>query len=212
MGLAFLISTDHLTLLGERKVLKEAEYSALLDATSVVKVARQEAGRSVEQAAHEADAARERGYAEGVERARSEQALQLLSEAVRTERQLQGLRVSMARIVARAVEQFVSEIDPSDLLEAALQRVDALIREEPFVTVHVAPAQEQALRAALSRLSPEMQPWLRKTRVVTDSALEDDGCVLQTPSGTLAIGMNAQLDAFRAALERNGLVFAEETP
>jgi len=210
MGLAFLITSEHLSMLSERKVLKEAEYSALLDATSVVKVARQEAGRIVEQAAREADAARERGYAEGVERARTEQALQLLSEAVRTERQLQGLRVSMARIVARAVQQFVADIDASDLLEAALQRVDALIREEPFVTVHVAPAQEDALRAALSRLSPEMQPWLRKLRVVADAGLEDDGCVLQTPSGTLAIGMSAQLDAFRAALERNGLVFGEE--
>ncbi|MEK7890358.1 HrpE/YscL family type III secretion apparatus protein, partial [Burkholderia contaminans] len=32
MGLAFLITSDNLQLLSERKVLKEREYAALLDA------------------------------------------------------------------------------------------------------------------------------------------------------------------------------------
>jgi len=30
--------------------------------------------------------------------------------------------------------------------------------------------------------------------------------VLQTPSGVLAIGVDAQIEAFRAAVERSGLV------
>ena len=42
MGLAFLISTDHLQLLSERKVFKEAEYAALLDAAAVLDAARAE--------------------------------------------------------------------------------------------------------------------------------------------------------------------------
>ncbi len=205
MGLAFLITSDSLSILGERKVLKEAEYSALLDASSLMKVAREEAARIVKRAVQQAEASRREGYEKGLEAARAEQAAAMLSDAVRTERQLQALRQSMAKIVARAVEQFVGEADRSQLLAAALQRVDMLVREESFITIQVAPAQEATLRAALEGLSPDTLPWLRSVRIVTDATLADDACVLQTPSGTLAIGVGAQIEAFRAALERNGL-------
>ena len=56
MGLAFLITSDNLRLLSERKVLKEAEYAALLDAASVIETAQQEAARIVERAGSEAAA------------------------------------------------------------------------------------------------------------------------------------------------------------
>ena len=36
MGLAYLITSDRLQLLCERKVLKEAEYSALLDSARLI--------------------------------------------------------------------------------------------------------------------------------------------------------------------------------
>jgi type III secretion protein L len=94
----------------------------------------------------------------------------------------------------------------ADLLEAALQRVDTLVREEPFITVRVAAGQEAPVREALQRLEPGGMPWLGKVRVVVDGTLAERACVLQTPSGVLAIGVDAQIEAFRAAVERSGLV------
>ncbi len=202
MGLAFLITSDNLLMLSERKVLKEAEYSALLDAASVVEVARQEARRILQQAMQDAEQAGSRGYAEGLERARTEQARQRVSRALETEQQMHALRSSMAKIVATAVEQFMAAADPVDLLQAALQRVDALIREEPFITVRVAPAQQAHLRLALARLGSDTQ-WLSKLSVIPDGSLRDGACVLQTPSGTLEIGIDAQIEAFRAAVEHS---------
>lgn len=205
MGLAFLITSEHLLMLSERKVLKEAEYAALLDASSVVEVAGEEARRILARAVDEAEAARRRGYDEGLEQARSEAARAMVSEALAAERQLQTLRGAMARIVAHAVEQFVAQADPAELLAAALQRVDTLIREEPFVTVRVALRQEAHLRRAIERLGREAN-WEARLTIVPDSSLADDACVLQTASGTLAIGMDAQIEAFRAAVERSGVM------
>ena len=205
MGLAFLITSDGLSILGERKVLKEAEYSALLAAASLVKVAREEANRIVTRAVQQAEAARSKGYQDGLEQARAELAAAMLTDAMRTERQLQGLREAMARLVARTVEQFVGEADRTALLAAALQKVDLLVREESFITVQVSPQQEPTLRAAVARLPLQAQPWLGTMRIVVDASLADDACVLQTPSGTLSIGVGAQIEVFRAARERNGL-------
>ena len=204
MGLAFLITTENLQLLGERKVLKEAEYATLLDAAQVIDSARAEARRIVELAAAQAEQRRLEGYEEGLRQARAEQADSLLASALGTAGQMRALRQSMAQIVARAVQQFLADAEPAQLMAAAMQRVDALVRHEPFIVARVAPAQEAALREALARLGGEA-PWSAHTSIVVDAALADGACVLQTPSGSLEIGVDAQIEVFRRAVEQRGL-------
>jgi type III secretion protein L len=204
MGLAFLISTENLQLLSERKVFKEAEYAALLDTAAVLDTARQEAARVTAQAAHDAAIALEQGRAEGLQRAQAEYAQRLAADALATQRQLQALRAAMAQIVVRAVGQFMAEVDPARLLESALRRVDALLRAEPFVALRVAPAQADALRSALAALGQDAG-WALAAAVSIDAALGDGQCVVSTASGTLEIGVDAQLEAFRRAVETQGI-------
>jgi type III secretion protein L len=204
MGLAFLITTENLQLLGERKVLKEAEYATLLDAAQVIESARGEARRIVELAAAQAEQRRREGYEEGLRQARAEQADSLLASALGTAGQMRALRQSMAQIVARAVQQFLADAEPAQLMAAAMQRVDALVRHEPFIVARVAPAQEASLREALARLGGEA-PWSAHTSIVVDASLAEGACVLQTPSGSLEIGVAAQIEVFRRAIEQRGL-------
>lgn len=203
MGLAFLITTENLQLLSERKVLKEAEYAALLDASRVIEEARAEAQRIVAEAAQQAEAQRRRGHEEGVKLAKAEYAQRLVTEAMASERQLRTLRSSMAGILVKALGQFIADADPAELFEAALLRVDALIRAEPFISIRVSPSQEATLRLVLAKLSGEAQ-WTMSISVQADAALADGECVVQTSSGTLNIGVDAQLDAFRRAVEQGG--------
>lgn len=203
MGLAFLISTDNLQLLSERNVFKEAEYAALLDAAAVLDAARAEAARVADQATRDAAEAVAQGRAEGLRRAQAEYAQRLAADALATQRQLQALRESMAQIVVRAVGQFMAEVDPARLLESALRRVDALLRTEPFVALRVAPAQEDALRSALHALGQDAG-WALAAAISADPALADGQCVVSTASGTLEIGVDAQLEAFRQAVRAQG--------
>jgi len=205
MGLAFLITTENLQLLSERKVLKEAEYAALLDASAVVEAARREARRIVQQAQLDAEANCRKGYEEGLKRAKAEYALQLVSETVAAERQLHALRSAMAQIVVKAVGQLIAHAQPEALFEAALLRVDALIRSEPFITVRVAPTQEATMRIVLARLQQEAN-WHMAVSIVADATLPAGACIVQTASGVLEIGVDAQLEAFRRAVERRGIV------
>ena len=204
MGLAFLITTENLQLLSERKVLREAEYAALLDASAVVEAARTEAQRIVAQGRQQAEASRQQGYDQGLQRAQAEAARRLVSEALAAEQQLHALRRSMAQIVVTAVGQFIADLEPHVLFEAALRRVDNLIRSEPHIAVRVAPGQEGALRQALERLRSEAQ-WTMSVSLAADPALPPGACVVQTASGTLEIGVDAQLEAFRRAVEHGGV-------
>jgi len=207
MGLAFLITTENLQLLSERKVLKEAEYAALLSASDVVQAARKEARRIVQQAAQEAEERRRTGYEQGLQAAKAEYAQRLIAQAAASEGQLRQLRSAMAGIVVKAVGRFIAEVEPALLFEAALQRVDSLIRAEPFISIRVEPRSEAALRDVLDRLAAESE-WAMNVSVQADSTLPAGGCVVQTPSGTLEIGIDAQLEAFRRSMERGGVTAA----
>jgi type III secretion protein L len=39
-------------------------------------------------------------------------------------------------------------------------------------------------------------------RIVTDSRLSEEQCIVETPSGTLDVGLDAQIDALRAAIRQ----------
>ena len=127
MGLAFLIASENLQLLSERKVLKEAEYAALLDATAVVDAARREAVRIAAQAEQEAQRQREAGRAEGLALGRAEHARQVAADALAMHGELHGLREAMARIVVQAIGQFMDEADPAALLRSALRRLQRML-------------------------------------------------------------------------------------
>jgi type III secretion protein L len=203
VGLAFLITSEKLQLLSERKVLKESEYASLLDAAAVTESSNEEARRILREAQAQAEEMRRRGYEAGRAEARAEYAQRLLAVAEDSQAELRGLRDVMAQLVVKAVAQFAAEAEPARLFETALSRVDHLLRREPFVSIRVAPSEEAALRAVIDRLR-ESNAWSLGVVVQPDPQLARGSCVLQTPSGTLEIGIDAQIEALRRAVARAG--------
>lgn len=211
MALAFLITSENLQLLSERKVLKEAEYAALLEAGDVIAVARQEAQALREQATMLAQRDRERGYEEGLAQGRADHADGMLDAAQDSQAQLNALRDAMARLVTKAVTQIVAEADVSRVFECALMKVEALVRDESFVSVRVAVEQEPALQAAFDSLR-RRQGWALKVAIQADPSLPEGACVMQTASGSLDLGVQAQIDAFARAIRNDHGLSVPEAP
>lgn len=199
MGLAYLITSDRLQLLCERKVLKEAEYSALLDSARLIETARAEAARITAAATQQAAKARRDGYVAGVREAKAAHADRLLSMADDDHARLARMRESMARLVVKAMSQILADVDPVRLYETALQRVQDLLRSEAQAVVRVAPAGEAAVRAAVARLN-EASGRALTLSVQPDASLPVGGCVLVTAAGTLDIGIESQLDVLARAM------------
>ncbi len=181
MGLAFLITSDNLQLLSERKVLKEREYAALLDASAVIATAREEAQRIVEAAQREFDARRDAGYAE--RRAQQEHAAQSYSQALAAAKTMESMKDAMAEIVVKAVRAIVGEMNTQRLYEAALARILPLVRDEPFLIVHVAPGRREEMEAALAGAA--MQQARSRICIVEDAQVGAQACTVETPSGRI---------------------------
>ncbi|MEM5383731.1 type III secretion system stator protein SctL [Paraburkholderia phymatum] len=204
MGLAFLITSDNLQLLSERKVLKEREYAALLDASAVIATAREEAGRIVEAAQREFDARREAGYAEGLLRAQQEHAVQSYTQALAAAKTMESMKDAMAEIVVKAVRAIVGEMNTQRLYEAALARILPLVRDEPFLVVHVAPGRREEMEEALASASAQ-HAQSQKIRIVEDAQIGAQACTVETPSGRIDASLDLQIDALRQAIRREPL-------
>lgn len=201
MGLAFLITSENLQILSERKVLKQHEYSALLEAGALVTSAQSERARILDEAQRVFEEKREEGHALGLEEGRREYAQQTCGAALDAARTLDALRETMARIVVKAVRQMVGTVDPRVLFEQSLRRVESLVREESLLVMRVPPAQREAATAALACAWPE-RAMSHRVRVVPDDTLGDDQCVIETPSGSIDAGLDAQIDALAAAIRQ----------
>ncbi|MEQ5842614.1 hypothetical protein BWP39_22695 [Paraburkholderia acidicola] len=203
MGLAFLITSENLQILSERKVLRQHEYSALLDAGSLVSTAQAERARILEDAEKVFEQKRSEGHALGLEEGRQEYAQKACGAALDAARTLDALRETMAKIVVKAVRQMIGPVDPRTVLEQSLRRIDALVREEPMLVLRVPPEQREAADAALARAWPE-RAASHAVRVVPDDTLQADQCVIETASGSIDAGLDAQLDALAAAIRQRG--------
>jgi type III secretion protein L len=204
MGLAFLITSENLQLLSERKVLKEREYAALVDASTVIATAREEAARIVADAQQEFNKRKAAGYDDGMRRAQREHAMLVYTQALAAARTVQSMKDAMAEIVVKAVRAIVGEVSTQKLYEAALARIAPLVRDEAFLIVRVAPGRHDEMRNAIDGVfAGEVSQ--QEIRVVEDAQLEHNACTVETPSGRIDASLDLQIEALRQAIRRDAL-------
>lgn len=199
MGLAFLITAEHLHLLSERKVLKADEYSALLDATDVIGTAQREASRVRRDAERDAQQRLRDGYRKGWREAQAEHAKRHLAQAWATEHAVHAQREAVARLVVEALAQSLGELPPSLRYESVLRRIEAIWAREAIVTLWVAAGAREEAGIAVQRVL-EGTRHTGQVRIAVDESLAGDECRLQTASGHVEMGLAAQVEALRRAL------------
>ena len=210
MGLAFLITGENLQMLSERRVLKEHEYSARLDANSIVTTAKKEAERIVADAEQRQEQMLRQGYDEGFERGEREGAARAFAAALDTAHALALSRRKMADMVVRGLRELVGEFERERIFELALKRIDAYVRDEAFLVVRVAPDSVDVMKQAVANRREAMAGEAhddaaalraQAIRVVADASLGNDDCVVETPAGSIDARLSTQIDAIRTAID-----------
>lgn len=200
MGLAFLITAEHLHLLSERKVLKADEYGALLDANEVISSAQREASRVRKDADRDAQQRLRDGYQKGWREAQADHAKRHLSQAWANEHAVYVQRDAMAKLVVETLAQSLGELPPALRYEAVLRRLEVMWASEPIVTLHVSAGAREEAETAVRRVVDGTR-HSSQVRVTVDESLSGDECRLQTASGRVEMGLQAQVEALRRALQ-----------
>lgn len=200
MGLAFLITAEHLHLLSERKVLKADEYGALLDANEVISSAQREASRVRKDADRDAQQRLRDGYQKGWREAQADHAKRHLAQAWANEHAVYIQRDAMAKLVVETLAQSLGELPPALRYEAVLRRLEVMWASEPVVTLWVSAGAREEAETAVRRVVDGTR-HTGQVHVMVDDTLSGDECRLQTASGRVEMGLQAQVEALRRALQ-----------
>ncbi len=136
--------------------------------------------------------AREKGMAEGLERA--------YEIRVQTLDYLAGVEKRMVDLVTQSVQQIIGDFDGSELVARVIRENLDKFRHETQLVIRVCPALVESVQKQLDTTKDAMQHGVQ-IHVVADKELGDGDCILESEQGVLDASISSHLNALRKSLE-----------
>lgn len=172
----------------------DAGTARVLDrARDILRVAREEA-EQIRRDAHDA------GFRAGFDHGHAEMASLLAEAHVKAGRQMRELQPVLVNCVVDAVRLLVSEAEYSQVLERAAMHVKERLGDASGMVLRVSGAGAEAARQAAERLV-QREGLALPVRVVTDTSLQENCCVLESSLGRAEVCLEDQLARLRAMVE-----------
>jgi type III secretion protein L len=183
------------------KVVRAAEIAALGDADALVAAARAQAEAIVAEAGAAFEAEKQRGYQEGLEEARLEQAEQMIENVSRTIDYFGKVEGRMVELVMQAVQKIVADFDDSERVVITVKNVLGVVRNQKQMTLRLNPQQVETVKKRVDELLAAY-PGVGYLDIVPDSRLKLDSCILESEIGLVEASMDGQLAALKGAFEK----------
>ena len=181
-------------------VVRCADWARLLNASQALREAQQQSDSSAAQAAATEHAARERGFAEGLQQGRAEGLRQVLSQLHEKDRVVARLQDELVLLVEQAVRELISLAGSEVVLRQQVVRAVTLARRHQNASLRVAPQCLPQAQALLLELAGDSAPtWLQ---VLPDANLSDCDMVLEAEGAIFDGRLHAQVQHWRAALQQ----------
>jgi type III secretion protein L len=183
------------------KVVRAADYAAVVDAQGLLDVARVRAAhiRADAEAAYQREC--ERGYADGARKARDEHAAAMIRLAEQTDAYLRGLEQDIADLVLTSVRKIVADFDSHERVLAVVRSGLALVRRQRQVLLRVHPEDAALVREHMDTLRASF-PGMVDIDVAADDRYARGACRIETPIGVVETSLAEQLMAMQSALQQ----------
>jgi|LauGreDrversion4_2_1035121.scaffolds.fasta_scaffold399997_2 type III secretion protein L len=204
--MAFGVSSSHLipriAIAGSQqagiKVIPAADLKAVRDAEAIVAQAWEDADRIMAESRQAYESERQRGYQEGLELARAEQALHMIDNVARSVDFLGKVEARMVDLVMQAVRKIIDGFDDRSRVLMTVRSVLAAARTQKQMTLRLNPDQVEVVRGQLTELLATF-PSVDFLDIVGDARLKADACVLESDIGLVEASTETQLEALRSA-------------
>jgi type III secretion protein L len=182
-------------------VLRADESRAWLDAEALLERARADAAAIVGAAQDTYDEERRRGYREGFEQARMEEAERAIDAVSRTVDYLAGVESEIVELVLGAVKKIFADFDDGERVLIVARGALSVLRQQKQMTLRAAPSQAAGLKERMDELLADY-PNVGHLDVVPDARLSGDACILESGIGSVEASIDGQIEALRRSLER----------
>lgn len=195
------IKTDNLQLAPGLKVLKAKDYVSYLDSQCLVIAAESKANSIIAEAENAFDLEKQRGYQDGLEKAKVEHAETMLATLSRCNEYYLQVEEKMTGVVLDAVRKIISSFDDVDITASAVREALQLVSNQKQVILHVHPDQVNEVRDRVSLILSDF-PEIGYVEVVSDARLKHGGCILETEVGIIDASIDGQLQALKQAMTK----------
>ena len=183
----------------ETRVLKGEDYARLEQGESLLLELAREQQRARQEAARALDEQRQRGYEEGLAKAEAARARQAFETVSRAIRYFESMEEDMVALLERALDKIAEGIDKDKLVRHVVARALRDYRSLPQITLHIARSQEKALHKDIERLTHEAR-LAGMVKIAVNARLQEGSCLLESPLGTVELGLASQIAALKEAL------------
>ena len=195
------IKTDNLQLAPGLKVLKAKDYVSYLDSQYLVDAAQSKAESIIAEAGDAFELEKQRGYQDGLEKAKVEHAETMLATLSRCNEYYLQVEEKMTNVVLDAVRKIISSFDDGDITASAVREALQLVSNQKQVILHVHPDQVTEVRERVSSILSDF-PEVGYVEVISDARLKHGGCILETEVGIIDASIDGQLQALKQAMAK----------
>lgn len=182
-------------------VVRAAELAAWHEASDAVTVALTQAQAIVDSAEAAREAERQRGYADGLEQSRMENAGHMIESVSSTIDYFNKVEGRMVDLVMQAVQKIIYDFDDAERVLITVKNVLSVVRNQKQLTLRLPPHEAEAVKARVNDLL-SAYPGIGYIDIVGDHRLAAGACVLESEIGRVEASLDSQLSALRSAFER----------
>lgn len=184
-----------------RKVLRAEEVHALHTAQEAIALAHAQAEQIVQQSHDIYESERQRGYEEGLEMARLEQAEHMIENVARTVDYFGKVEEKMVELVMNSVQKILEGFDARERVFMTVRSVLAVVRNQKQLILRLSPSIVDVVKGRMNELLADY-PGIGYIDVVSDSRLVGDACILESEIGVVEASVEGQLVALRTAFQK----------
>lgn len=183
------------------RVLKKDEHAFIIEAQRILDAAHHEASLIKQQAAADAETARQEGFERGQEEGKAAIADQILSTMSQSQAYFAKVEGIMVDLVMRVVRSVIGDLNQCDVAERIVRKALESTRNENHVTIRVSPVHADDLKVRINEIVQAF-PKIQFLDIQSDSRLPEHGCVLEAEIGVVDASLETQLKAIEKALIR----------
>ena len=180
------------------KVIRAADVYALRSAEQIVSDAQAQAAKIIAAAEAAYESERQRGYSDGREEARLDQAEQMIENISQTIDYFSKVEGKMVDLVMQAVRKIIQDFDDDDRVLIAVKSALSVVRHQKQMTLRVNSQQLDAVKSRVNEILAAY-PGVGYLDIIADNRLAPDACIVESEIGTIEASIEGQLEALRAA-------------
>ncbi len=183
------------------RVLRAADYTALVQAQALLDEARAQADAILAGAQEAFEAERRRGYEDGKQEALLDQAEKMIETVGRTVDYFAGVENEMVDLVMSAVRKVVDGFDDRDKVMIVVRNVLAVVRNQKHMTLRLNPDDVEVVRARINDILADY-PGVGYLDLMADARLAQGACILESEIGMVEASLEGQIAALQGAFQR----------